>query len=240
MHKRQGRLICFHHAGGNPHVFQSWSNWLGSTLELVSIALPGHGTRYREELIPHAEALATAVIPHILPFFDEPVFFLGHSMGASIALETVRQLVHLDARPNRLYIVGAFPPHVTRPRISNQSDKDFLQAIYKLGGMPKEFFDDPDLMSYLLPILRNDFLLTESYQQTIQSLDCPLTVYGGDKDIVPQSALIRWEEINPKQFCYHIFKGNHFFLHENHDAFRATFYRSIQEQIDSNNQTRYA
>jgi surfactin synthase thioesterase subunit len=238
--KRQGRVICFHHAGGNPHVFQPWSNWLGFTLEIIAVELPGHGSRYREKLIPYAEEVAAEIVPHILPFFDEPIFFLGHSMGATLALETVRQLNQFNAVPNHLYVVGAYPPHIKRQKIANQTDKSFLQAITKMEGMPKKFLEDPDLMTYLLPILRNDFRLTESYQQTIQSLGCGLTVYGGNKDIVPPSALVRWKELNPTKFSCHIFKGNHFFLHEHHDEFHSIFYRSIQEQIDKNNQTRYA
>jgi medium-chain acyl-[acyl-carrier-protein] hydrolase len=69
-----------------------------------------------------------------------------------------------------------------------------LQDVYRLGGIPKEIFHDPDIKSYLLPILRNDFLLTELYNKKVE-LVCPLTVYAGDQDIPSPKELERRKEI---------------------------------------------
>ncbi len=70
-----GRLVCFHHAGGSPHVFRSWMDWLDPDIEIVAIELPGHGMRFAEPLITTAEEVAQALVPKLLPLFDKPVFF---------------------------------------------------------------------------------------------------------------------------------------------------------------------
>lgn len=230
--KRVGRLVCFHHAGGNPQVFQPWVDWLGSKIEIISIELPGHGMRYREDLVPNAEEIAVQLIPHILNFFDEPICFLGHSMGAFLAFETVRQLIELDAKPNHLYVIGAYPPHIKRKQISHQSDEFFLQNVYQLGGIPEDVFQDPDLKAYLLPILRNDFRLTELYDKGAE-LACSLTVYAGDNDILSLKDLKRWKEVKPETFTLEIFQGNHFFLHEEHTYFQRTLKKSLLQQMNN-------
>ncbi|MCH5586566.1 alpha/beta fold hydrolase [Shimazuella sp. AN120528] len=211
-------------------MFQAWSDWLGSSVEIIAVELPGHGTRYREKLIPTAEEIATQVIPHILPFFDEPVFFLGHSMGAILAFETVRQLIALNAKAHHLYVIGAYPPYVKKEIFTHQSDDSFVQQIYQLGGIPEGFFQDPDLKAYLLPILRNDFQLTERYNRKVE-LPCPLTVYAGDHDIPSIKDLMRWKEVQPKSFTLKIFQGNHFFLHQEHEDFHITLKKSLLQQL---------
>lgn len=237
--KRKGRLVCFHHAGGNPQVFQPWSEWLGSEIEIVSIELPGHGMRYREELISTAEEIAVQVIPHIINFFDEPICFLGHSMGAFLAYETVRRLIELNAKPNHLYVISASPPHIKRKQISHKSDELFLQDVYQLGGVTEELFRDPDLKDYLLPILRNDFRLTELYDKK-ENLACPLTVYAGDKDVLSPKDLERWMDIKPETFTLKIFQGNHFFLHEEHSSFQRTLKKSLLQQMKQDSEGNFA
>jgi surfactin synthase thioesterase subunit len=212
-------------------VFQPWSDWLGDEIEIISVELPGHGMRYREKLVPSAEEIAAQIIPHVLNFFDKPICFLGHSMGAYLALETVRQLKEVQANPNHLYVIGAYPPHIKRKQITHQSDEDFLQEVFQLGGVPEEVVRDTELQAYLLPILRNDFCLTERYEIK-GDIACPLTVYAGDKDIVSQRDIQRWMEIKSKGFSWETFKGDHFFLHKEHADFQITLKESLLQQLN--------
>jgi surfactin synthase thioesterase subunit len=228
---RQGRLVCFHHAGGSPHIYESWTTWLGIPLDIVSIELPGHGIRFEEELISKAEEIACHLVPELLPFFDEPIFFLGHSMGAVLAFETVRQLLLVGAKPDHLYLISAYPPHVRKKKISHKKESSFLTDLQQLGGMHPELLKDAELMSFLLPILRNDFRLIESYQQKTNIFDCPITVYGGIQDIILERDLARWKEMNPVHFSLQMFQGSHFFLHEDHRAFQTELHQSLSKQL---------
>jgi surfactin synthase thioesterase subunit len=237
---RKGRLVCFHHAGGNPHIFEPWTAWLGLSLDIISIELPGHGIRFEEELIPTAEEIACHLVPELLPFFDEPIFFLGHSMGAILAFETVRQLVQVEAKPDHLYLISAYPPHIRKKKISHKKDSSFLRDLQQLGGMHPELLKDVELMSFLLPILRNDFRLIEGYQQKTEKFDCPITVYGGVQDIILERDLARWQEMNPVHFSLQMFQGNHFFLHEDHQVFQTELHKSLYKQLHGKSRERFA
>jgi len=70
-------------------------------------------------------------------------------------------------------------------------------------------------MQLMLPLLRADFSVCETYQYYEEpALDCPITVFGGIGDReVPAAALPPWREHTTAAFSLHMFPGDHFFLH---------------------------
>lgn len=228
----RGRLICFHHAGGNPHVFGPWADWLAPDIEMITIELPGHGIRTIEPLLTSAEEVARALVPELLPLFTKPLFFLGHSMGAVLAYETVRQLLNVGARPEHLYVIGAYPPCVKHKELlSVQTDDILLQKIVELGGIPSELLADEELLAYFLPILRSDLKMAEVYYSPPSSLPCPTTIFAGKDDIISIEDLAKWRLMNPPTFHMGIYDGGHFFLHENNQVFLGDLRKSLDQQL---------
>src|SRR5690606_11694759 len=80
---------------------------------------------------------------------------------------------------------GRNPPHCPRQSrdIDHLNDREFIQEIEKLGHLSPAIINDPELMKYFLPIMRNDTRLLRNYKPSPDSqLQCPLHVWGGDQD----------------------------------------------------------
>jgi medium-chain acyl-[acyl-carrier-protein] hydrolase len=74
---------------------------------------------------------------------------------------------------------------------------------------------DEELMQLILPLIRADFQLDETYthRTDYEPLDCPITVFGGAKDAeTPESQLQAWREVTRSACEVRMFDGDHFFI----------------------------
>ncbi|MEM7356146.1 MAG: thioesterase domain-containing protein, partial [Acidobacteriota bacterium] len=92
------------------------------------------------------------------------------------------------------------------------------------NGTPTEVLDNPELMQLMLPLIRADFELNETYTPAPEPrLSCPVTALGGlrDEDVTRQD-LEAWSEVSSGPFKVRMFPGDHFYLHDHqHDLIRA-------------------
>ena len=100
----------------------------------------------------------------------------------------------------------------TTPREGDQFDWGLL----RLNGTPKEVLEHPELMELMLPLLRADFSVVETYDyRPGVPLDCPLTVFGGLRDAeVSREQLEAWREQTTSEFALRMLPGDHFFLND--------------------------
>ena len=86
----------------------------------------------------------------------------------------------------------------------------------EMGGTPKEFFEHPELMELLLPLLKGDFRLAETYTQEEKDapLDCNITVLSGKQDEDTTEDVEAWKIHTKKKCDIFYFEGGHFFIHE--------------------------
>jgi len=165
------------------------------------------------QLSPLIEALAQALVP----FLDEPFAFFGHSLGALVGFELVRRIRRqYGVHPVRLFVsAGRAPqiPHRGRP-IHTLPDKEFLMELRRLNGTPSELLGHEELMEIMLPVLRADFAVYETYlYSTEPPLNCPISAYGGIQDHrVNESDLEAWRAQTNVSFSLRMFPGDHFFL----------------------------
>ena len=212
-------LFCLPYAGGGANIFQSWPTQLPPDIEVAAIQLPGRGQRFREPLFRQIDPLCDALETALLPFLGPTPFALfGHSMGATIAFELCRRLRRrVGPMPVHLIVSGRSAPHVVDddPPIYQLPEAEFIQKISSQGGTPREVLDNAELMALLLPILRADFEVVETWQHVPEPpLDVPITALGGHQDDLALPAEIPgWREHTNREFSTHLFPGGHFFLH---------------------------
>ncbi|MDT7543403.1 MAG: hypothetical protein QOE33_3307 [Acidobacteriota bacterium] len=211
------RLFCFPYAGGGTTIYRTWSSALPSTVEVVPIQLPGRGRRLSEPLFTSVEELTPVLAQALLPYCDLPFVFFGHSMGATISFELACHLRREhNLQPRHLLISGRRAPQVPNPSpyTHNLPDPEFIRTLRELNGTPKEVTEHPELMELMLPLLRADFALSETYTyRPVEPLECPLSVYGGTQDVdVTREQLEAWREVTTGHFSLRFFPGDHFFL----------------------------
>jgi medium-chain acyl-[acyl-carrier-protein] hydrolase len=93
-------------------------------------------------------------------------------------------------------------------------DDEFLAEVVRLGGMPREIVAAPDLIELLLPVLRADYELSETYRRLPgERLACPIAAYMGAADPeVDHDGLRGWRQETSGEFVGRVFSGDHFYL----------------------------
>lgn len=211
------RLFCLPFAGGGTLSFRDWPEALPH-LEVCPIQLPGRERRIAEAPFTQFPPLLQTLIPALRPYLNSPYAFFGHSMGGLIAFELARALRSQNyPLPIHLFISGCRPPQVPNPNLDlhNLSDAVLIQELRRYNGTPEAVLANRELMELLLPTLRADFALVETYAYQAESpLACPISLFGGLQDsIVAPNLLDAWQIQTAATFTKHLLCGDHFFLH---------------------------
>jgi medium-chain acyl-[acyl-carrier-protein] hydrolase len=214
----QLRLFCFPYAGGGASIFHAWGANLPQEIEVCPVQLPGRENRLREPPYSWLPRLAQKLVGVLSPYLDRPFAFFGHSMGALISFELARQLrrqglrgpVHLLVSAHRAPC-GPYP----LPALSQLPTPTLIEELRHLGGTPDEILSDTQMMQFLLPVLRADFAICETYTYTDDApLNCALSAFGGLQDChVSKEDLAEWREQTNGPFALQMLPGGHFFLH---------------------------
>lgn len=198
-------------------MFRRWRGELPG-VDVRAVELPGRGTRAREAPLTNLPALVGQVAEAIEARAGRPFAFFGHSMGALIAFEVARCLRREHGiEPVHLFVSGREAPHVAgaEPSYHALPDDALVQVLRDLKGTPDEVLENGELMQMLLPLLRADFALVESYRYSVDApLRCAITAYGGTNDAtVRTERLEAWREQTTGPFTLRMIEGDHFFLH---------------------------
>ena len=231
------RLFCFPYAGGAAYIYGRWPQSLPTFIDVCAVQLPGRGSRLREKPFSNLTDLVPAAAQALLPHMDRPFAFFGHSMGALIAFELARHLrrMGVERSPAQLFLSGCRAPQLvaTHGITYNLPDQEFMAEIRRLNGTPAEVLDNPELMQLVLPLLRADFEITETYSyQDEPPLDCPLTIFGGSEDTdVRSESLSAWRMHTTAAFSLRILPGDHFFLHTSQATLLETITRELRRLV---------
>jgi len=138
-------------------------------------------------------------------------------MGALVGFELTRRLRRCAMpQPTHLFVSGARAPQLPNPEapIHHLADEEFINAIKRLEGTPERVIQNEELMNILLPCLRADIEIYETYSyEPEEQLSGPRTIFGGRQDkIIGAAELSAWREQSLGHCRIETFSGNHFFL----------------------------
>ena len=219
----RGTLFCFHHAGGGATSFRNWPSLLGPAIQVGTVILPGRQTLFRQPPIDDFTLVVTRIWREIQALANRPYALFGHSLGAALAFEVACRLEQHGSRPPACLIVagrGPFDPHEQQPGGSGEPassslpDAEFVDLLRRIGGTPPEILDNHEMTQLLLPVIRADFRLSESYRWDGRSRSaCPILVLGGNDDtFAPPQELALWGDLTTGGTTLRLFEGGHFFI----------------------------
>ncbi len=214
----RARCFAFPYAGAGGSALRSLSKAMPPGMEFCPIELPGRWSRVREPLHTSMRTLQDSLWAGLSPLFDLPCVFFGYSLGALVAFELLRRL-RREGRPLPRLLVAAArrAPQVSlsTPPTHRLPDAEFLSRITEYyGGVPAQVRESPDLMELVLPVLRADMTVFETYAYSPEApLDCPIMVMGARDDAtVSDEALEEWQAQTVRPLVMRWFTGGHFFI----------------------------
>lgn len=216
------RLFCFPYAGGNTSIFRNWHEYLPDFVEVIAVRTPGRENRLNEQPISSLPLLVKEIAKNIQPLLTKPFVFFGHSNGALTCFELARLLQRKQSvMPSSVILSAKSPPHRVhhKKHISQLPDNEFLIELAALKGTPPALLQNQELMELLMPMLRADFALGETfvYQDDIQ-LSCPAVLLYGSTDTVSLEEINGWRDLLQCPAKIHEITGGHFFIDEQREC----------------------
>ncbi|WP_053065470.1 thioesterase II family protein [Micromonospora sp. RV43] len=167
------RLVCFPWSGAGALPFRGWSAVAPDEIDLVVARRAGREDRYRESAPTELDQLVQELVDDLDT--DGSYVFLGHCLGALLAVEVCRELRRRGLPgPTRLSVVGD-PPVQSGDRTPVT---DVRAEIRRTGAMAPAVLDDPDVWPLIEPVISADLALAVSYRyRREEPLDLPIDVF---------------------------------------------------------------
>lgn len=214
-------LFCLPHAGGAASAFRGWADALAGDVDVLPVRLPGRERRTGEPAVLDPRAIAVVVAAELRARQSPRYGFYGHSLGGWVAFEVIRELRRLgEPLPVRLYVGGSrapdVQPHPDLRGLSAEPDAKIEELLLRLGGVPPEVFDHPELRDLVLPVIRADFAWLDSYRyQPEAPLPVPVVGFAGSDDQVATAADVAgWARHTSAGMTAHTIAGGHFFVQD--------------------------
>ena len=215
-------------------MFRNWRCGLPKGVTVHPVTFPGHQGRFRQPLISQVLKLVPKIFEELKPQLETPVAFFGHSLGGLIAFEVVREMRRRGEIPPALLLTsGCAAPQLLKARTNFHAlpDRSFQRKCASI--IPLNVRRNPELMSLMLPILRADVTLFETYQYSEEApLDCRICAFGGTSDMgVRRPDLNAWKVQTTNSFTLRMFKGDHFFIINREKEILKTMHRELKRVL---------
>lgn len=216
------KLYTFHFAGGSKYSFNKIlpSQYIG--IEVFREA----NLSFEQFVLLNTEQLLSVKN-------DKDHYILyGHSMGALVAFLVCHKLKEMGQQlPEKLVLSGKKSPSSLRDDlISHFPDDIFWQKVVKMGGIPDEINNCPELIGYYLPLLKYDFKLIESYHyKNKEKLKIPIDIFYGSEEATIED-MVGWKNETTESVNIERLEGDHFFIYEHANYFKEYFTTMINDK----------
>jgi surfactin synthase thioesterase subunit len=185
---------------------------------MESIELKGRGKRNNESFYNDFDEAVDDIFQSIKNkiVFNEYMIF-GHSMGSLLAYELYYRISEENLRqPSHIFFSGHAAPSAKKrgKDLYLLPDNEFMKEVMDLGGTPDEVVNNTELLQFFLPILRNDFRITERHTciERENKIECGITIFNGNDDDINLEELLLWKNHGNNSVRICNFVGGHFFI----------------------------
>jgi surfactin synthase thioesterase subunit len=223
---KQPRLFCLPYAGGGASIYRTWLAKLQPAIEVRPLQPPGRENRWREPAYCRLDDLVQCLMSDLRTSVRAPYAMFGHSLGALVSFELARALRREGfAEPDHLFISAYRAPHLpdNKEHIHMLPNDRLIERIRALGGTPKEVLENEDLLRIVLPTVRADAEVAETYAYHPEPpFSCAIVALGGIRDHgITSRDLEAWREHTTGRFSLRMFAGDHFFIQREESALLA-------------------
>lgn len=225
-------LFCLPYAGGGASAFRAWARELPAAIEVCAVQFPGRETRWLEEPFERMRPLTSALADVLAKHLGRPYALFGHSMGALVAFELTRELRRRRIAGPRLLVASAHRapdlPSPTAP-LRDLPEEQLVEHMGRIQGTSDALLQDADVRAFMLPLIRADFAVCETYvYEPDAPLECPILAIGGTADPhVSRLELEAWRDHTRAEFALRLVHGGHFYLH----SARSTLLRHLGAEL---------
>jgi medium-chain acyl-[acyl-carrier-protein] hydrolase len=119
------------------------------------------------------------------------------------------------------------------PHIHGLPDPEFLEALREYNGIPDEANDNEEILDLMLPTVRADLELYETYTYARDKpLACPISAFGGRGDKkVPPEHVVGWCAETEVEFSLRVLSGDHFLPVSARQSFLDAFSHELAELV---------
>ena len=228
------RLFCLHYAGGGASLFRHWDPAFASLAEIYPIQLPGREGRLGEPAFSSLPPLVERLAGVLEADLDRRYAIFGHSMGALIGFELVRELRRRGLpMPVHLFLASYCAPQLLRREhragtVKQEAAKQLASGGAVSAGMTEE------MLALFVPTIEADTLLCEQYEYVEdEPLTCPITAFRGNTDYVLDEHLAGWRAQTRGAFQTQTFLGDHFFLRDTPRGVVQAIHRALVKHTSS-------
>ena len=153
-------------------------------------------------------------------------------MGALVAFELARELRRRRIAGPRLLVASAHRapdlPSPTPP-LRDLPEDQLVEQMGRIHGTSAALLQDADVRACMLPLIRADFAVCETYvYEPDAPLECPILAIGGSGDPhVSRPELEAWRDHTRAEFTLRLLHGGHFYLH----TARSTLLRHLGTEL---------
>lgn len=211
------RIILLPHASGSASFYWHWSTEFPTSVEVVSVQYPGREDRVSEPMVDTMAELVNQLSTNLAAVLDKPYILFGHSMGGAVAYELYQAIARKGLPLPEHLVVSAIeaPSRSHSGSLHQQDDNALITELRRLNGTQVDLETVPELATMLLPLMRNDYRLIETYTPELptEPIGRPITVMVGDTDneLAPGDAEA-WQQETTREFELLTFRGGHFYL----------------------------
>jgi surfactin synthase thioesterase subunit len=214
-------VLCVPFAGAGASVFRPWVPLCQDTFELAAVQLPGREQRFAEEPYRDVATATEGLLPEVLERVSGagPVVLFGHSLGAVLSYEIAHRLAATDGVDLAALVISGSPGPWTRREngASGLADEEFLARVKEFAGYRHDALEDPEMRELLLPTLRADVEMHESYlPRSDDPLPVPIVSVRGTTDaLVTTEQAMEWSKATSRDFRFAEVEGGHMYLVDN-------------------------
>lgn len=204
---------------------------------IYALEMPGRGVRMSEPFTMNINDIRETCLSDITSITNDKMIFCGHSMGAIIAYELLRDVELMYPQSKSSLLVSAVnPPQILKNKhdIFEMTPDEFKQYVIQMGGLPDKIMSNDSLLDFFIPRIYSDFGLLQQYKPRINSpLISPINLIAPiDDNNLDLDHLSDWQNYTNSGFSMQRSSGGHFYLYSSPEILRDELKRIIKDFTD--------